>query len=212
MKKLVAAVLCAVIIIGAFCTFFILYQKNKNKVVYANSLSTSITTMTLNVNCSYCFGSEDYQVMPKNCTEKIFLSTNDSEVLDLNTLSNNVLAKKVGQCILFLNIKSSETEMLSKSLQINVVDNTSAQNNSKVETTKLFSYKYDTNACTKMLTYDTESPYTECVVSIISGGDIVEILTASEYKTLYIKLKGIGDIEIVVDSPLSKTTFQINAY
>src|SRR5574344_110739 len=156
MKKVILVILSFVICVGT--TFTILFVvKNKNNIIYAENLLLNKSSITLKVNEYYTFTSNDYIIMPKNCTEKIFLSTNDSSVLDINILCGKIYTKSCGQCKLNINIKSCETKFISKSIDFIVTESGDVSNDEEIkdEETKMLTFKL--NDTSTILPYDTKN-------------------------------------------------------
>ena len=166
--------------------------------VYATGFSYKYeNTLNLKVNDEVIFNKTEFNIEPINCTEKIFLTTNDNEILQIDNKTNKITAKKVGVCSLFAQIKCSATENLTAQININVTNET--DDSDKIITTYNYTFYKDNNMAT--IEFSAGATKDENNIQITSGSDYISI-ESIEYNriTILLNAKGNAIIEIVCNT------------
>ena len=75
----------------------IVISNNSKNVIYATEFSYKYdNALNLKLNDAVIFNKTEFNIKPTNCTEKIILTTNSNENLEIDNKTNKVTAKKIG--------------------------------------------------------------------------------------------------------------------
>lgn len=123
MKKI--ALICIPLVLAlAFGVCALIVVNNHKRTIYAKDLTLNTTVLNLEVGESYHLDNDDFKILPSNCTEKSFFSVNDTLVASVDNVSGLIKAKKVGNCIVTISIKSGEESALTKQIEVIVNEKT----------------------------------------------------------------------------------------
>ena len=123
MKKI--ALICMPLVLAlAFGVCALIVVNIHKRTIYAKNLTLNTTILNLEVGESYRLDNDDFKISPSNCTEKSFFSVNDTLVASVDNVSGLIKAKKVGNCIVTISIKSGEESALTKQIEVVVNEKT----------------------------------------------------------------------------------------
>ena len=185
-------------IIIASVIFIIAVFNNSKNAIYATEFSYKYeNVLNLKLNDEVTFNKTEFNIEPANCTEKIILTTNDSEILQIESKTNKVIAKKIGTCILFAQIKSGKSETISTQITINITDSTDDKD--KIIETHNYIFSKDANFAT--IEFSAGSTKDENDILIKSGAECISIYN-EEFNNITITLnaKGSAIIEIICNT------------
>ena len=185
-------------IIVASIVLVIVTSNNSKNVIYATQFSYKYeNVLNLKLNDEVTFNKTEFNIQPANCTEKIVLTTNDSEMLQIDNKTNKVIAKKIGTCTLFAQIKSSKTKMLSTQITINITDE--LDDSDKIIETHDYTFNLLDEVAT--IEFGAGSTKDENIVTHKSGLEVLSVCN-EEYNSITIALnaKGTAIIEIVCNT------------
>lgn len=124
MSKKVKLLIClimavAITISGVVIALFVF--NNKHKPVYAESVIVNKSKIILELGDSYTV-ENDIDVLPKNCTEKLMYSTNDSRVASVDIFTGTITANIIGTCKIIISIKTDAVNKITKTIDVQVID------------------------------------------------------------------------------------------
>ncbi len=185
-------------IIIASITLIVIVSNNKNNTIYATEFSYKHeNVLNLRLNDEVIFNKTEFNIAPSNCTERIFLTTNDSNIIQINNLTNKITAKKLGNCTLLANIKSGATQTLSTIIEIKVT-NKIDDSDKPIET-----YNYTFNMENNFATIEFVAGATkdENEIEIKSGKENLKITIREQHSiTIEFISKGFAEIEITCNT------------
>lgn len=202
---------CLPILIAVITLGVVILNINSNRqpsVIYATKFSYKYgdTPLELVLNDSIILNRTEFNIEPANCTEKILLTTNDSDIIQIDKNTNKITAKQIGTCTLFAYIKSSTTESLPP-VQITII--VTNQNETINKQNETLEYTFKLSAVEVFIEFSAANTKDENDVKIVNGSEHLEIID-EEYNKLTVELKSYGVCIIEIDSPLKKITITIN--
>lgn len=196
---IIVAVIAAGILVG------ILVQNNQsNLIVYANSLQCKYDSLTFKKDVVYNISNDDFIVLPATCNQKILLSTNDSNILDVNANTGEVFAKSTGSCYLIASIKTSEDSTTQIEIPVNV---NNASQTQKVE--KHVSLTFNLSEGYSVITYSANEAFENYSCNVIEGDEHVAILEF-EHRKITINLVSSGTSKICLENSTQKIIYEIS--
>lgn len=203
MKKvflwLIPSVVVAVFLAGII--LFINIEKNKRDAkIYAESISCKYEKLTFIKDNTYSLTKDDFVVTPAKCNQKVMISTNDSNLLEVNTLTGEIVAKEVGTCKIFASIKSSEKDVLQ--IEINV----EIKQTGKLEKEVDLSFKLSDG--TAPIVFEATSSFADYEANIINGAENLSI-EEFELGKIILRLIGGGNATICLENSVERILYHV---
>lgn len=203
MKKvflwIIPSVVVALFLIGIIVVLNV--EKNKtNAKIYAESISCKYEKLTFIKDSTYTLTKDDFVVVPAKCNQKVMISTNDSNLLEVNTLTGEIVAKAVGTCKIFASIKSSDEDVLQIEIDVEV------KQAGKLEKEVNLSFKLSDGMA--LITYVATSSFEEYDLNIIDGTENLSI-EDPELGKITIRLNHVGSATICLENSVEKVLYHI---
>lgn len=195
MKKI--ALICMPLVLAlAFGVCALIVVNIHKRTIYAKNLTLNTTILNLEVGESYRLDNDDFKISPSNCTEKSFFSVNDTLIASVDNVSGLIKAKKVGNCIVTISIKSGEESALTKQIEVVVNEKTYYPQNITLSEDYVVVAKNGSTA----LNFEIEGKCNVKPQITIENGNI-----SYDYETNKLCGVEVGDDTLTICFPVSKT-------
>lgn len=196
---IIPSLVVAIFLVGIIVALNI--EKNKVDVKnYAESINCKYDKLTFIKNHTYSLTKDDFVIMPASCNQKVMISTNNSNLLEVNTLTGEIVAKEVGTCKVFASIKNNENDVLQ--IEVNV----EIKQTEKLE--KNINLSFSLSDGTRLITFDETSDYDDYTCSVVDGTENLSILEF-ELGKITVRLNHIGNAIICLENSVEKVLYHI---
>lgn len=196
---IIVSLVSAGIVVGMFVA------KNKSSgIVFATNLNCKYESLTFYLNETYTLTNNEFNIEPKNCTQRVLFNSENSTVFEIDAVSGKVTPKSQGSSNLIAIIKSAENDNITIKVPVNVTKRPVSSNQTTTEKHLTFSLSDGFG----VIDYDTNDSFENIDYSITSGADCVEV-TEHSYKHIFVSFLKAGSATIVVDTPSVKILFYI---
>lgn len=203
MKKLflwlIPSMVVAVFLVGIILILNIEKNKKDTK-IYAEGINCKYDKLTLIKGETYTLENEDFKIVPANCNQKVMISSNDSYLLEVNTLTGKITAKEVGVCKIFASIKSSENDILQIEIDVEI------KQAGKLE--KETNLSFNLSAGIALINFETTSEFNDYTYSVVDGTEKLSIVEF-ELGKMTIRLNQVGSAIICVENSIEKVLYHI---
>ena len=190
-----------VLIIVAGVTLIVIYNSNTSKTIYATKFEYKHeSALNLYINDEITLNKTEFKIEPSNCTENIFFTTNDSNILEIDNKNNKIIAKSEGNCTLFAHIKSSIKEILTTEITVSV-----NKNNQNVET---INHNFNLSEGSRLVYFNAGSTKDENTITITEGNDIISYEDV-EYNRLTVIFHNTGFATIEIECNTKRVIINI---
>ena len=193
-------IFCAILVFAGIVFNFVL--KNSST-IYATKIEFEYDKLQLEVGKTYTLRNTEFVIEPQNCTERFWLSSTETEIVEIDSIKCEITAKQIGTCEIFANIKSGKNSTIATSFLVEIVPNGSSSIN-RISSQNL-SFDFEDGYGIIMLSNYFTEPAQEYFV--VEGGTN----TTFELETdrLYVQFNACDSVVISVQSNHEKVIFYL---
>ena len=205
MKKILLWIIPSVVVAVFLVSFiFVLNVRNNqtDKKVYAESIQFKYDKLALIKNNNYTLTNEDFIIKPANCNQKVLISTNNTDLLEVNTLTGEITAKDAGTCKLFASIKSGENNVLQIDIDVEITEPQKPERQINVN--------FELSQSVGLITFEPTSVFEDYInpPTIVSGEENISIFYF-EHGKITIVLHQVGTATICLENSIEKVYYVI---
>ena len=200
---LIPVIIVMTISVGIVVMLFIKVNQN-NAPVYANNIVCKYDSLTLTKNSTYTFTNDDFVIEPVNCNQKILISCDNNDLLEINSSTGEVLAKAVGNCNLVVAIKTGETTIKQIRVPIQIVNPTLPG-----KIVKEITLNFSTSKTYEIIEFIPTDIFANYSSTIIEGENHISILDF-EHGKITVGILSAGSAKICLENLTEKVIYTVN--